>query len=79
MAQLVVRRRREISLDEAKSRGASLGNGVKLPRTVAELEKRKQRHFLRLERAGLQVTPASYGMLAVWQSTPLELSLIWSG
>ena len=68
----------EITLRAAKLYGYELFDGG-LPRTVAELERRKRAEVRADRKAGYRTTPAGYGRLAVWYSGEKVARFEWSG
>lgn len=69
----------EITLQAAKLYGYELPGGG-LPRTVAELERRKRADLKAWREAGcMRMTPAGYGRLAVWFSSEKTAWFVWSG
>lgn len=69
----------EVTLRAAKLYGYELPEGG-LPRTVAELERRKRADMKAWREAGcVRMTPAGYGRLAVWYSGEKVARFVWSG
>ncbi len=67
-------RRIEISLEEARDRGAKFWFFNRMPQTIEQLERLKEIHC---KRTGNKA--AAHGLVAVWQTHPLKVAPAWRG
>ena len=73
--QVPRQRRKEISLDEARRLGATYCGGQNLPKTVRGLQCAKTWLYKSMDKDRRAYITVGHGMLAVWQSCPLEVHL----